>query len=184
MEGRKAAEGSDSLALWWEGPCRVPAGRWQWRVPSRHPLVLGLQACTQHVGCRGLGMSWGWKKQLLANTTPPKHPQGAGDTSSARSQASSSSCDPSNCSRDGAGGATQCGHDAGHGRGRVWCVWGRKRRQTALPKGERVFINHLADGEGLSDGEELGDDEDPGDGEEPAVPGSGVPTQVGTMAQS
>lgn len=42
-----------------------------------------------------------------------------------------------------------------------------KRRQTTLPKGERIFINHLAEEE------EPGDDQGPGDGEEPAVPGWG-----------
>ena len=43
----------------------------------------------------------------------------------------------------------------------VWWVWGRKRRQTALPEGEKVFINHPAASEG------------PGNGEEPTVPGWG-----------
>lgn len=42
----------------------------------------------------------------------------------------------------------------------------------ALPKGEKVFINHPVDGEELGGGEELGS------GEEPVVPGWGVPTQL------
>lgn len=61
---------------------------------------------------------------------------------------------------------------------------GEEKETNGSPEGERVFINHQADGEGLRDGEEPGDDEGPGDGEEPAVPGRGVPTQVGVMAQS
>lgn len=91
-------------------------GEGQWHVTSKsthcHPPVLGAWACIQHMGCCDLGPSWGWEKQLLANTISPRQPHML-KTSSAKAGLGSNN--PRTHSRDETGGSIQCRQDVNCG---------------------------------------------------------------------